>query len=99
MALFLLDGGVRTNSDRAAMADEALDTFTSICFASEDVEDKQTRIKDLITNLLHLARLECDVEDMSHFAGLAAQMAEMEAQEDPDYPDDEEDDDEESSNG
>ncbi|WP_378952121.1 hypothetical protein [Mesorhizobium sp. ANAO-SY3R2] len=69
-----------TNADRAAWAANALEAFR----AAHDADgDMQTDIKDLITDLLHLARRECGVEDAGHFAKLSADMHDMEAAEDP----------------
>ncbi|MAZ85843.1 MAG: hypothetical protein CML31_05470 [Rhizobiales bacterium] len=70
-----------TNSDRAAWAYAAIEGFRMVHAAEGEL---QTDIKDLITDLLHLARLECGVKDVAHFAQLAAEMAEAEEIEDSD---------------
>lgn len=69
-----------TNSDRAAWAAEALQAFRDKHDADGDM---QTDIKDLITDLLHLARRECGVTDAEEFAASAARMHDEEATDDP----------------
>lgn len=78
-----------TNADRAAWAEEALATFTDIVYDSPDVEDMETRIKDLIVNLLHLARREAGVTDVAAFAAQAVEMHNVECAEDPEGDDEE----------
>ncbi|MES0071899.1 hypothetical protein [Mesorhizobium sp. M0058] len=74
-----------TNADRAEWARTALEAFQSAC--PQD-EDEKTCIKDLITDLLHLARRECGVDDAMHFATLAANMHDAEVIEDDEGDDD-----------
>lgn len=68
-----------TNADRAAWAQEALDAFP----AADN--DDETNIKDLITDLLHLARRQSADPakfDAGAFAQSAALMHDMEVAED-----------------
>lgn len=39
-----------------------MEVFTRRVYATPDVEDKETRIRDLIVDLLHLARIECQAD-------------------------------------
>lgn len=81
-----------TNADRAEWAREGLSAFEPLVYFGDpdEVEHITTRIKDLITNLLHLARREWDTEegeegefDATAFATSAALMHDIEAAEDP----------------
>lgn len=73
---------MRTNADRAEAARAALDAFIATDGPGFAREPMSTQIKDLITNLLHLARREAGVEDMATFATMAANMAQIELVED-----------------
>ena len=77
-----------SNEQRAQWAQQALDAFR-VAIVHPD-GDTQTDIKDLITNLLHLARRECGITDAVHFATLAAQMHDAEMVEDAEADDAEE---------
>lgn len=68
-----------SNADRAEWAQQALEGFVSTVGSSGEL---QSDIKDLMTDLLHLARRECGVEDATHFATLAAEMHDAEVIED-----------------
>ncbi|MBX4911452.1 hypothetical protein HJA82_29500 [Rhizobium bangladeshense] len=72
-----------TNKDRATWAADALAAFK----ASHQCDtDEVTNIKDLITDLLHLARREHGVtksDDLYHLTRSAADMHFAEAIEDP----------------
>lgn len=67
-----------TNADRAAWAANAIDTFAAEC--RMDGEDKQTKAKDLITNLVHYLRHECDMthDEARNVVDGAVRMAEAE---------------------
>lgn len=69
-----------TNSMRAEWARAAVDAFINTHVTEDDLE---TNIRDLICDLLHLARRECDVTDLVQFAQMIANMAEIETVEDP----------------
>lgn len=69
-----------TNSARADWARVALDAFTTECGTSGELA---LDIKDLITDLLHLARREADVGDVMNLAMLAVDMHDQERREDP----------------
>jgi len=71
-----------TNAARAENALRAVQAFGGWDY-NPGPEDLQTQVKDLMTNLLHLARRECGVQDAHHFAKLAADMHEAEVSEDP----------------
>jgi hypothetical protein len=73
---------MRTNAQRAEDAYRALAVFCQVTGLDSGPNERQTAIKDLITNLLHLARRDCGVEDASHFAQLAADMHDIEVLED-----------------
>ncbi|MCR5870663.1 MULTISPECIES: hypothetical protein [unclassified Sphingomonas] len=79
-----------TNRDRADWARIAQDAFDAQVYfpgsgrSVDDVEPLSTRIKDLITGLTHLARLEAGVADVEAFVLSALRMHDMEAAEDPD---------------
>lgn len=68
-----------TNKDRAEWARAAVQAFGETVAQNDEL---QTVIKDLITDLLHLARRECGVADAVHFATLAAEMHDTEVEED-----------------
>jgi hypothetical protein len=71
-----------TNAGRAAWAAIALGAFKSVCQCDED---EVANIKDLITDLLHLARREFGVtgDDLYHLTLSAADMHFAEEIEDP----------------
>jgi hypothetical protein len=73
---------MRNNADRAEDARTALNAFIGTDGPGFAKEELSTQIKDLITNLLHLARREGGVTDASHFAQLAADMHDIEVLED-----------------
>lgn len=58
----------------------AIETFRSTHDATGRLE---VDIKDLIIDLLHLARRECGIEDVAHFASTAADLAMIETEEGP----------------
>ncbi|MBN8245122.1 hypothetical protein JF546_19060 [Nitratireductor aquimarinus] len=58
----------------------AVEAFRAVHNAEGDLK---TDIKDLITDLLHLARRECCVNDVGSLASLAAQIHDVEVEEDP----------------
>lgn len=80
-----------TNADRAEWARLAVDAFEGPGgpFHVPGTEDLQTVIKDLMTNLCHLARRECGVTDVQHFVTMAANMHDIEFAEDDDGDEDE----------
>lgn len=96
---------VPNNRDRAAWAREALAAFEPLAYfpgeggSFDDVEPLETRAKDLITNLLHLVRLDREADadnepgvtpdgfDASAFVASAALMHDIEADEDGDGDD------------
>ncbi|SFJ48611.1 hypothetical protein SAMN03159338_1528 [Sphingomonas sp. NFR04] len=55
-----------TNADRAEWARTAQEAFDAQVYLgnADDVEDLETRIGDLICNLLHLARRDAGVTDL-----------------------------------
>lgn len=67
-----------TNADRAEWARAALEAFQQSHAADDDMG---TCIKDLITDLLHLARRETDVDPV-YLAASAAAMHDEERRED-----------------
>lgn len=78
-----------TNADRAAWTANAIDAFTAEC--RMDGEDKQTKAKDLITNLVHYLRHECDMtrDEARSVVDGAVRMAEAELIEDDEGLDEE----------
>lgn len=71
-----------SNSDRAAWAAEAIDLFSMS--TRMDSEDDETKAKDLITNIVHFLRLNCNMtfEEARGVVESALNMAETEINED-----------------
>jgi hypothetical protein len=78
---------VPTNRDRADAALVALDAFTAVPWqgVAYPAEPLETRARDLITNLLHLIRL--DVDDNANLEAIAAGCADTAEAEDDDDQD------------
>lgn len=69
-----------TNAKRAANAKVAQEQFDAASYTTangqtaNDIETLETRINDLICNLLHLARREAGVTDLQYFVDRAVEM-------------------------
>lgn len=74
-----------TNADRAAWASEAVALHADL--TNSVSEDLPTQVGDLITNMIHLLRLDCSYtyNEAEMVAQLALSMAQQEQDEDPEY--------------